>query len=123
MKEAVKNYIEAYNTFNIDSMLVDLDENVIFESINNGETNLIIEGVSNFKQQAVLAATYFTTRHQEILEMKTEENCVTAKIHYSSILAKDLAENIKKGDEMNLIGTLTFYFNENNKIIKIEDRS
>jgi len=42
MKKAVLNYIDAYNNFNIDGLLADLDEQIVFENINDGETNLTI---------------------------------------------------------------------------------
>ncbi len=120
MKQAIQNYIEAYNNFNIEGMLVDLDENIVFENINNGETTLIIEGINDFNKQAELAATYFTVRHQEILKIEMEKDKAIVSLKYTAVLAKDLAETLKKGDEMNLNGTSIFYFNHH-KITKIED--
>ena len=122
MKQAIQNYIEAYNNFNIEGMLVDLDENIVFENINNGETTLIIEGISDFSKQAELAATYFTVRHQEILKIEMEKDKAIVSLKYTAVLAKDLAETLKKGDEMILNGTSIFHFNHH-KITKIEDIS
>jgi len=38
-EKIVKNYIDGYNQFNCDKMLMDFDENVVFENIQEGEVS------------------------------------------------------------------------------------
>lgn len=51
-EKMIKNYIDGYNQFDINKMVADFDDNVIFENTQNGETNVFLTGLSAFKQQA-----------------------------------------------------------------------
>jgi hypothetical protein len=123
MQQIVKNYIEAYNNFDISGMLADLAANVEFNNIVNGEVTLTLTGIEDFKTQAASAATFFTVRHQTITEIKAEERKVSVAIAYKAVLAKDLSDTLKKGDELILNGSSIFYFDQYQKIIRIDDIS
>ena len=38
-EKIIKNYIDGYNQFDIDKMVFDFDDNIVFENIQNDETN------------------------------------------------------------------------------------
>lgn len=38
----IQNYIEGYNKFDVEKMLLDLDNEIIFQNIQNGEINLTL---------------------------------------------------------------------------------
>ncbi len=65
-EEIVKNYVEAYSNFDVDNMIANFDENVVFENVLNNETNMLLTGIAAFKQQAEQAKAYFKTREQRI---------------------------------------------------------
>ena len=55
-------------------MLKDLDDNVRFENISSGETNMVLNGISSFKEQAEQAKAFFSERKQTITSFKHEAN-------------------------------------------------
>lgn len=121
-KQIVENYVKAYNSFNVSGMLVDLDENIVFENISNGKIDIKIEGLDNFKKQSESATHYFSQRKQTIEDWEFNESIVTILISYEAILAIDLPNGLKCGDFLNLKGKSIFEFIEG-KIVKIKDES
>ena len=51
-EDIIRNYIEAYNSFDVERMLADLDANVRFVNISDGVVNMILEGRHKFREQA-----------------------------------------------------------------------
>lgn len=122
LKNIVGQYINSYNNFNVEGMLLHLDENVVFQNISNEEITLETKGVAAFKNQAESAINYFSERKQTITAITLKENTVFAEIDYKGILAIDLPNGLKVGEELALKGTSEFTF-ENDKIVGIVDRS
>jgi len=121
-KQIVENYVTSYNNFDIDGMIANLDENVVFENISNGKVDLRTEGLDQFKKQAETAKEYFRQRKQTIEDWKFSDSIVSIKINYQAILDIDLPNGLKSGDSLNLKGKSIFKFNEG-KIVKITDES
>ena len=118
----IKNYIKAYNEFNIDKMVTDFAENITFENIQNGEINMSLNGLTAFKQQAEQAKAYFSERTQTITLFKHIDNRTEIEINYKAILAIDFPNGFKKGQKLNLSGKSIFEF-DSDKIIKLTDIS
>jgi ketosteroid isomerase-like protein len=121
-QEIVRNYINAYNNFDIDGMLKDLHHEVRFENISNGKSNMTIHGIDEFRKQAEEAATLFKEMTQKILETNVLDDKVEVLIDYEAILARDFSDDMKAGDPIKLKGKSTFVFKEG-KIIQIKDES
>lgn len=118
----INHYIEGYNAFNIDKMMVDLDDNIVFENIQNGEKNMTLSGREEFRRQAEQATSYFTTRTQTITSFTHASDTTEIEIEYSAILSMDFPNGLKKGQALNLTGRSLFQFS-GNKILKITDIS
>lgn len=118
----IKHYIEGYNTFNIDKMMAHFDENIVFENIQNGETNMTLSGQQEFRQQAEQATSYFTARTQTITSFTHTSDATEIEIEYHAILGMDFPNGLKKGQALTLKGRSIFQFS-NNKIIKLTDIS
>jgi hypothetical protein len=118
----IQNYIDGYNQFNINKMVVDFDENITFENVQNGQINLSLAGLKAFRQQAELAKSYFTTRQQKIKSFKHLDNETEIEIDYKAVFAIDFPNGLKSGQELNLTGKSVFEF-AGNKIIKLTDIS
>ncbi|NBL65599.1 nuclear transport factor 2 family protein [Flavobacterium sp. NST-5] len=118
----INNYIDGYNEFNIDKMVADLDDTIIFENIQGGETNLVITGLEDFKEQAEKAATYFSERTQTISSIQHSEKTTEIEINYNATLRIDLENGMKKGQQINLKGISIFEF-QDGKIIRLTDKS
>jgi hypothetical protein len=118
----IKKYIEGYNQFDIDKMVTDFDEKVIFENIQNGVTNMALKGLTAFKQQAVQAKVYFIERTQTIKSFVHSETATEIEIDYNAVLAMDFPNGLKKGHELVLVGRSIFEFHQD-KIIRLTDIS
>jgi hypothetical protein len=92
-KKAVENYVKSYNDFDVENMLKDLDENMVFRNIADGTVNLTTEGIAEFREQAERAVNLFSQREQKITRLKFSENEVEAEISYSGIIAVDLPDD------------------------------
>lgn len=122
MKKIVDEYIKAYNEFNVDEMLRNIHEEVVFKNIANEEVNLELNGKNELKKQAEMAVTLFEERKMEVTAQKIEGNVLENKINFIGILAIDMPDGPKKGEMIELKGKSLFKFKDN-KIILIEDIS
>ena len=119
--QIVKNYISAYNTFDIDGMLRDLDDEIYFENVYKGQVNLQTRGIAEFKTQAEKAKKLFKQREQKIIDIKFEDNTAQVRIDFTGILSDDPANGSQAGASLNMSGDSVFVF-EDGKIIQITDR-
>lgn len=121
-EKIISDYIDAYNNFDIDKMIADFDENIVFENLVNGEINMSLSGLTSFKEQAQQAKNYFSARTQTIKSFKHENEQTEITIEYYAILTLDFPNGLKKGDELKLQGKSIFKFADD-KIIKLTDIS
>lgn len=119
----IKNYIEAYNTFDVEAMIKDLSDDFVFENIQNEESTMKLTGIGAFKQQAQQAKAYFSERNQSLKNIKHIADEIEIDIEYSATLAMDFPNGLKKGDSLNLSGKSIFEFNSINQIIRLTDIS
>lgn len=123
LREAiVKNYIGAYNRFDVNAMVADMSSNVRFENISGGVINLALDGIEAFTEQAESAKAYFSSRHQAIQNVQHNGDECEVEISYHAVLAIDLPNGLTKGQELNLVGKSVFKF-EDNKIVALTDIS
>ncbi|CAN5404968.1 hypothetical protein BH23BAC1_BH23BAC1_29520 [soil metagenome] len=125
-KKFIESYITSYNHFDIERMLEDLAENIEFENISNGKSDLKIQGKQNFRDQAVRAAGIFSERKQTILTWKEIQHGdfeeIEIDIDYYGKLSQDLPNGLKKGAVLELKGKSIFKI-EVQKIKSIQDYS
>ena len=121
-EKIIKNYIEGYNQFDTDKMVIDFGDNTVFENIQNDITNISLKGLKAFIQQAEQTKAYFSKRTQTIKSFYHFENKTEIEIGYNAILGMDFPNGLKKGQELNLIGKSIFEF-DGDKIIKLTDVS
>lgn len=121
-KNLVENYICAYNNFDIEAMTANLDDEIIFRNISDGETTLELVGGDAFKNQAKQAAGFFSEREQKIENMILKNEICEIEIDYRATLAADLPNGLKAGDKIELKGKSVFSFRAD-KISEITDIS
>lgn len=122
IRQAVENYIRAYNGFDVAGMAQDLDATIVFENIAAGEVNLRTEGMEAFVKQAEQANLYFSEREQQVDSIAIIGETAEASITYRGVLAVDFPNGKKAGDVLQLQGKSIFYF-EAGKIVKLQDIS
>jgi len=121
-EEVIKQYVEGYNNFDTQKMTEDFSDDIVFVNIQNGQTNMTLNGINEFKNQAETGKQYFSQRNQKILSFKHEGHITQVEIDYHGILAQDFPNGLKKGQEISLKGQSTFEFRDG-KIIKLTDES
>jgi hypothetical protein len=121
-EKVIKDYIDAYNNFDIEKMLENLDENIRFENISNGVTNMTLTGLASFKEQAEQVKNLFSSRTQTIKSWTHHNNITEIEIDYNAVLAIDLPNGLKKGSNLSLEGKSIFKFS-GDTIIELIDVS
>lgn len=122
-EKIIRDYVEAYNRFDVEGMMQNMDDNIVFDNVSDGEVNLSVMGITAFKDQAQAAITYFTKRKQTILSLQhTGETTTEIAIDYFAVLAMDFPNGLKKGDELKLKGRSVFTF-DGDKIVRLRDIS
>lgn len=121
-EKSIQNYIEGYNEFDVEKMISDLDDNVIFQNIENGVVTMTLKGITAFKLQAEGVKAYFANRQQKIRTITHQMDKTVIEIAYSATVAMDFPNGLKKGQKIELNGTTIFVFC-GRKIIAITDKS
>ncbi|MCO5936456.1 nuclear transport factor 2 family protein [Mucilaginibacter sp. RB4R14] len=121
-EQIIRDYVNAYNNFDIDGMLKDIDPSILFKNISGGKTDMTLNGIDELRQQALQAKNLFSSRNQTITSIKYADNEATFEIDYHAVLAIDLPNGLKSGSELNLKGRSEFKF-AGDKIIEITDIS
>ncbi|MGJ1237757.1 nuclear transport factor 2 family protein [Sphingobacterium multivorum] len=119
--EKIFRYLDAYNKMDVENMMADFDDGVVFLNVNNGEKSIELEGIEEFKKQAIEALSYFILREQAIESMTHTNNSTEIVINYRAIAARDFPNGLKKGGEIKLQGKSIFEFSEDGKISRLTD--
>lgn len=120
-QEMIKNYIAAYNNFDIENMFLDFDDHIIFENIYDGKKTNYLKGLNDLKQLAETSKKIFKHRKQTIKLFRHKLNTTEIEVEFEAILASELNSNgVEK--HIKLQGISIFEF-ENDKIIKLTDLS
>ncbi len=121
-EKMIQNYIAGYNEYDVEKMIRDFEDKIIFKNIQNNEVTMILNGIDAFKQQAEQAKSFFESRQQQIVSFKHENNVSEIEITYNATLAMDFPNGLKKGDKLELKGKSVFVF-QGDKIIQLTDIS
>jgi hypothetical protein len=120
MKKIVEQYFKAYNEFNLEGMVGNIHDDLIFKNIVNGEITYELKGKESFKKQIEQAFAIFKKREMKVVEQKFGDDIVENKIDFRGVLAVDISDKLKKYDLIKLQSKSIFQF-KNGKIISIED--
>ena len=118
----IKRYIDAYNTFDIESLMELIHPQVSFSTIENGEANAKAEGLEEFRALAETSKTVFQSRQQSITGYLFNGENAVINIDSNGVLAQDLPGGPKAGEQLHLSGKTEFNF-EGNKFKRIVNYS
>lgn len=119
-EEIIKNYVDGYNAFDIDKMVRDFNEGIIFKNINHNEVTMVLDGIAAFRKQAGQAKSYFEIRQQTIKSFKHKSDTTEIEVDYIATLASNLPNGLKKGEQIELSGRSIFNFSCN-QIVELID--
>ncbi|MBK9096553.1 MAG: nuclear transport factor 2 family protein [bacterium] len=120
--EIVKNFIKAYNSFNVESMLAYLHSDIEFKNISNGVENARTKGIEEFRELANNSVKMFKQREQKIISYTESDDMLNIEIIFRGILAIDLPNGLKAGETLIMNGKSTYVFKDN-LIISLVDES
>lgn len=118
----IRNYIDAYNHFDVEGMLRDFHPAIVFENSAGGAVNMTLEGIDAFRRQAEGATQVFAEREQQVEDITFRGDTAEASIRYRGVLAVDIPGGPQRGDRIELEGRSIFRF-EGDKIVRLTDVS
>jgi len=121
-EELVRTFIEAYNAFDIGSMLSVLHPDIEFTNISGGAITARACGRHEFERLARRSAEMFRTRSQSIRSLRMEGGKVIAEIDFEAVPAVGIPGGPGSGERISLKGTSEFTF-EDGLIRSIRDES
>jgi len=122
MMRIIKDYIKAYNEFDVDRMLKNVHKDVEFKNIANNEINVHIQGKTILKTQAEDSVKLLKKREMKITDQTIKGDVVENDIAFKAVLNVDIPDGPKTGELIKFKGKSIFKF-KNGKIISIEDIS
>jgi hypothetical protein len=111
-KNRIESYINDYNRKDIDAMLVNFADDVIFESVSNTSGVIKVNNKKELSELAFMSVEYFSERRQSVLSWVIDAEQIAIEINYWCKIAKDLPNGKKAGEEMTLRGASFFTFKE-----------
>lgn len=121
-KDLIERYLAAYNAFDIEGMLAQLDPAVRFENFADGQLTAESSGVDAFRQLAEQSKNLFTEREQRITALARQGDILVADIAWRGRLAADVPGGPSAGTMIAMTGRSEFGFGAGG-IVKIVDRS
>ena len=122
MKDIIDKYIQAYNSFDIDGMLVLMHDDVEFKNISGGNINLTTNGIKELRSAAEQAKSIFESRYQKINKYNFENDTASLEIDYEGVLSKDIPNGLKSGERLKVNEKSVFKFKDG-KIVSLLDYS
>ncbi len=119
-EEIIGKYIDAYNRFDIDSMLALLHTDVSFRNISNGEETEQINGKTEIEMLARQSAELFKTRSQVVRSLQIKDEKAVMAIDFEAVLARDLPNGLKTGETISFEGKSEILFKDG-LIVSITD--
>lgn len=122
IKHLIEDYLNAYNSFNVDGMIELLHESVEFRNISNGVVDTETKGIDQFRALAEQSLRIFSTRCQTMKNITIIGDKAEIEIDYEGKLAIDLPNGLKAGNTLNLKGRSIFHIKDG-KLVVVEDHS
>jgi len=111
-KSLIERYIRAYNSFDVDGMVVLLHPECSFQNISGGQINASAKGIAQIRELAEKSKSLFSSRNQTITSYKFEAETVTVDIDYEGVLRADFPNGPKAGETIKLKGKSVFKFQD-----------
>ncbi|KAB2784154.1 nuclear transport factor 2 family protein [Brucella anthropi] len=120
LPDVIHAYINAYNNKDVDGMLVCLSDKVSFRNISGGQVTAETSDKQSLEDMAKFGASAFETRRQTVTNAITVADTTLVEIAYSAVVAIDLPNGWKAGQELAFSGASSFRI-EDGRIVSIVD--
>ncbi len=117
----IRDYVTAYNNFDIEGMVKNLRNDVEFINEYRGDVTMTTNTIEEFKGQAEHAKNYFQFREIKITDLAERDNTVTISTEFSAgMIVEKKPGYPAKIQNVEMKGTTIFYF-EDDTITKMRD--
>jgi steroid delta-isomerase-like uncharacterized protein len=117
----IQNYLDAYNSKDVDALVDCVADAVVFENVSNRGQSMKIEGRDAFARLANQAAAMFVSRNQSVRMAVVDGNNVALEVDWTGTPAVDLGP-MKAGVEVAMRGA-SFITISDGKLARIVDLS
>lgn len=121
-EKIINDYVAGYNTFDIEKVAADFDENIKFTSIINGEVTLLIKGLNIFEKHVTKKRASSIVISRKIKSFKHHRAETEIEIESFTIISLGLHEVEKVKNVRKLQSRIIFKF-KGTKIIEVIDIS
>ncbi|MEJ2415914.1 MAG: nuclear transport factor 2 family protein [Exilibacterium sp.] len=121
-KKVIQAYVDAYNHFDLPTMLSCLDENVVFQKVAADVVDTETVGIAAFKALAEETEGLYSSRELKILGWDKKAQKVIVRINCHVTLNVDLPSGLKTGSPLDIRDVFEFVVRDG-KIAEIIDRS
>lgn len=121
-RSLIERYLDAYHAFDIDAMVSAVHPDVDFKNISGGEVDATASGADEFRKLAEQSKEMLSSRKQTMVKFLIKDDRAFADVAYEGVLASDLPDEMKTGEDLRLNGRPAFTFC-NGKIYRIKDIS
>lgn len=123
IRDKIEKYLMYYNSFDCDSILELLEEDIVFKNIVSDEINIETNGKNQFKDLFLRASSIFSSQTQTMITIAVEENTASVEIFFDGTIKNDTDTGLFKGDEVRIEGYTEFEFSDSGLIKTITDYS
>jgi hypothetical protein len=121
-KDLIDRYLAAYNAFDIEAMLAQLDPAIRFENYSGGQLTADASGIDEFRRLAEQSKDLFSEREQRVTSLARRGGTVVAEIAWRGRIAAGIRGGPPAGTLLEMRGSSEFDFGDRG-ITKIVDRS
>jgi hypothetical protein len=121
-KDLIDRYLAAYNAFDIEAMLAQLDPAIRFENYSGGQLTADASGIEEFRRLAEQSKGLFLEREQRVTSLAQSGTMLVAEIAWRGRIAADIPGGPPAGTLLEMNGRSEFDFGPAG-ITKIVDRS
>lgn len=121
-KDLIDRYLAAYNAFDIEAMLAQLDPAIRFENYSGGQLTADASGIEEFRRLAEQSKALFVEREQRVTSLAQSGTMLVAEIAWRGRIAADIPGGPPAGTLLEMHGRSEFDFGPAG-ITKIVDRS
>jgi len=112
MRRIIQEFLDAYNAFDIEGMIKLLHREIVFENYSQGERDIVVKGIPEFRGLAENSKGIFEKRRQEVLNINFTDYEAEVQVAFEGILKVDIPSGLKAGDTLKLQGKSLYRFKD-----------
>ncbi|HEV7693754.1 MAG TPA: nuclear transport factor 2 family protein [Hyphomonadaceae bacterium] len=118
----VRQYVERYNSNDVDGMLDCCSDDVVFETITNPGGSIRLNGKDEMREVIEATTRAFRERRHELVGILVDGQRAAAETVFSGVAAAELGQSVRQGEHVSIRGA-TIFEARGDKLARICDYS